>query len=96
MVPKKSRKNIYMKCTRCGHEEKRNDIKDVKIVEKEKKDKGVFVFEKDKLELPITKKMCPKCENTRAYYFLRQTRAADEPPTQFFKCTKCGYVWREY
>ncbi|MEM4865380.1 MAG: hypothetical protein QXY09_02690 [Acidilobaceae archaeon] len=25
-----------------------------------------------------------------------QTRAADEPPTRFYRCTKCGYTWREY
>jgi len=25
-----------------------------------------------------------------------QTRAADEPPTRFYRCTKCGHTWREY
>jgi len=39
---------------------------------------------------------CPKCGHNEAYYWFMQTRAADEPPTRFYKCTRCGYVWREY
>ncbi|MEM0290915.1 MAG: transcription factor S, partial [Thermoplasmata archaeon] len=31
-----------------------------------------------------------------AYWMLKQTRAADEPETRFYICTKCGYRWREY
>jgi len=39
---------------------------------------------------------CPKCGNREAYVWMMQTRAADEPPTRFYRCTKCGYTWREY
>ncbi|MEM2705477.1 MAG: transcription factor S, partial [Thermoplasmata archaeon] len=39
---------------------------------------------------------CPKCGNRGAYWMLKQTRAADEPETRFYICTKCGYRWREY
>jgi len=39
---------------------------------------------------------CEVCGNKKAWYWLQQTRSADEPPTQFFRCTKCKRVWREY
>lgn len=39
---------------------------------------------------------CPKCGHDEAFFWMLQTRAADEPPTRFYKCAKCGYTWREY
>ena len=38
---------------------------------------------------------CPRCANYRAYYQQLQIRSADEPMTTFFKCTACGFRWRE-
>lgn len=45
--------------------------------------------------MPTTKIECPKCGNNEAYWWMVQTRGADESPTQFFRCTKCNYTWRE-
>lgn len=39
---------------------------------------------------------CPKCGYNEAYYWIMQTRRADEPPTRFYRCVKCNHVWREY
>lgn len=39
---------------------------------------------------------CDNCGNERAWYTLKQTASADEPPTRFFKCTECGHRWRGY
>jgi len=39
---------------------------------------------------------CPKCGYEEVYAWQIQTRAADEPPTTFYKCIKCGHTWREY
>jgi len=39
---------------------------------------------------------CPKCGHDEVYAWQMQTRAADEPPTTFYKCAKCGHTWREY
>ena len=39
---------------------------------------------------------CEECGNTEAWYTIKQTGAADEPPTRFFKCKSCGNRWREY
>ena len=45
--------------------------------------------------MPTLKIECPKCGNGEAYWWMVQTRGADESPTQFFRCTKCNYTWRE-
>ena len=29
-------------------------------------------------------------------WWMLQTRSADEPTTQFFRCTKCQHTWRNY
>lgn len=42
-----------------------------------------------------TDKTCEKCGHKRAYFKQMQTRSADEPPTEFFKCVKCGNQWKE-
>ncbi len=39
---------------------------------------------------------CDECGHGKAWYTIKQTASADEPPTRFFKCQECGYRWREY
>ena len=39
---------------------------------------------------------CDECDHTVAWYSIKQTGSADEPPTRFFKCKECGNRWREY
>lgn len=45
---------------------------------------------------PTAEARCDRCDNDRAWYTIKQTASADEPPTRFFKCTECGYRWRDY
>ena len=52
--------------------------------------------EKEEETMPKTPAECPKCGNREAYFWEVQTRAADEPPTKFMKCTKCKHIWRDY
>jgi DNA-directed RNA polymerase subunit M len=35
------------------------------------------------------------CDGDRAYYEMKQIRAADESETRFLECVKCGHKWRE-
>lgn len=98
MVVEKKRKYNYLVCRKCGRMVK---LKGEKVLLKESilsQRKDVVVMEKDEVvsELPKTKIICPKCENTEAYWWMQQTRGADEPPTTFYKCTRCGYSWRSY
>jgi len=39
---------------------------------------------------------CDECGHGEAWYTIKQTASADEPPTRFFKCKACGSVWRAY
>jgi len=39
---------------------------------------------------------CYECGHGVAWYTIKQTGSADEPPTRFFKCKECGHRWREY
>jgi len=39
---------------------------------------------------------CDECGHGEAWYTIKQTASADEPPTRFFKCKECGSRWREY
>ena len=39
---------------------------------------------------------CDECGHGVAWYTIKQTGSADEPPTRFFKCTECGHRWRGY
>lgn len=80
-------------CRSCG--KKVNKKINVKIKNASKQE-DIAVIEDNRPDLPKTNKECKKCKNNEAYYWLIQTRSADEPPTQFFKCTKCKYTWREY
>ena len=95
MVPIKKGTTTYIKCRGCGKETKR-DVKGLKIVEEKEHSRGVVVLEKDPTLLPLTDRVCPICEHKKAYWWMQQTRSADEPPTQFFRCEKCKHTWREY
>jgi len=39
---------------------------------------------------------CDECGHGVAWYTIKQTGSADEPPTRFFKCKDCGHRWRDY
>lgn len=47
--------------------------------------------------LPTAKDVtCERCGHGEAWYTIKQTASADEPPTRFFKCKECGKRWRGY
>ncbi len=44
---------------------------------------------------PITDtEVCPSCGNNQSRWWIVQTDSADEPSTQFFRCTRCNHTWR--
>ncbi len=98
MIPDKKRGVLV--CRKCGHEEPLNpeDVKSYRITQKveHRPDEGIIVVEQNVETLPKVRVTCPKCGNDEAYWWEMQTRAGDEPSTVFYKCTKCGHVWRSY
>jgi len=82
-------------CRHCGYE--MTVGKEKERISEKAADKELAVIEGENVAtLPKTKAECPKCGNNEAYFILRQTRAADEPETRIYRCTKCGHTWREY
>lgn len=98
LVIEKKRKNVYLVCRKCKRVYKTKGEKlRISSARPEERKKILVMTEKDQFsELPKTKIMCAKCENMEAYWWMQQTRSADEPPTMFYRCTKCGYSWRSY
>ncbi|MBI2543579.1 MAG: transcription factor S [Candidatus Aenigmarchaeota archaeon] len=98
LVVEKKRKNTYLVCRKCKRVYKSpgEKLRISEIMHDDKK-KIVVMSEKDQFsELPKTKIICPKCDHMEAYWWMQQTRSADEPPTTFYRCTKCSYSWRSY
>ena len=52
--------------------------------------------EGEKSALPTIEIECEKCGHNQAVWWTLQTRSADEPTTQFYRCIKCEYTWRNY
>lgn len=77
---------------KCGHE---SDVQMKKTIVSTKQDKVTMIIDDEIGTLPKTKVLCPKCKNTEAYWVIRQMRAADEPETRIYSCTKCKHKWRE-
>lgn len=98
MLVEKKRKHTFLVCKKCGRKKKakREKMAITEAMPEPKKEIVVVGKEESMAELPKTKIMCPECENVEAFWWMQQTRAADEPPTLFYKCTKCGYSWRSY
>lgn len=94
LMPKKEGSRKFLACT-CGFKTKEIDETKLKEVMEDKK--SVEVIERSDVEsLPVAETECPKCHDHRAFYWLVQTRASDEPETRFFRCVKCKHTWREY
>ncbi len=100
MQPRKKDGKVELICRNCGRTEKMEKNNNFKISEKIEhdavKDDIPVIDSKNKVKLPTTKIECPKCGNDEAEWWTRQTRSSDEPETRFYRCTKCGYTWREY
>ncbi|MBD3312263.1 transcription factor S [archaeon] len=79
-------------CIKCGAKGS-----DVELGEEAGSGKEVHMVRDEGDEtLPKTEVECPKCDNNEAYFYVKQTRSADESPTAFYTCTKCGHKWRDY
>jgi DNA-directed RNA polymerase subunit M len=95
-MPKKEGSKRILACS-CGYKSKETDGARI-TEEKQDKAKELEVVDsgQDLESLPTMEAECPKCGNDKAYFWLVQTRAADEPETKFLKCTKCKHTWRDY
>jgi len=93
---KKIKSTSPLSCPKCGYTESHTTEK------KREKDEGygtefnVLEGGEGKETLPTIKIECEKCGHDQAVWWMLQTRSADEPTTQFYRCTKCDHTWRNY
>jgi len=94
--------SLMLVCPKCGYKKyeasKKVEPKVAKIIQHNPQQLvAVISKEEQKLRtLPTVRIECPKCGNNLAYIWQAQTRGADESSTQFLRCTKCNYTFREY
>lgn len=100
---KKGKESVVWVCPRCGFKKSLDTGERVVVplVVKESRpfEDSIAVIgrEEQKLRtLPTVKVECPKCGNNLAFVWQVQTRGSDESSTQFFRCTKCSFTFREY
>ena len=95
-MPKKEDSKKVLVCS-CGYKSSDPSLAVIRETMKSKAKHVEVVSEKNDYEhLPKINAECPKCKHKKAYYWLVQTRAGDEPETRFNRCEKCGHVWRDY
>lgn len=94
LMPKKDGSKKVLACS-CGFKSKDTDQATIKE-EKIEKTKDVEVIDRNIETLPLMDADCPECGNKKAYFWLVQTRASDEPETKFLRCQKCRHTWRDY
>lgn len=86
-----------LECPKCDYQEGKKSSEPKKVVEQEEVSEfNVLEENEGKETLPSIKIECEKCGNDEAVWWMLQTRSADEPTTQFYRCTKCKYTWRDY
>ena len=90
-------------CPKCGFTANKNEQesvpkKRISSVHESTSSSSLKVMDTDKSPdaLPTTTAECPKCGNNIAFWWMLQTRSADEATTQFYRCTKCAHTWRNY
>lgn len=96
MYPRNGGEKVSLVCRGCGHVQDASESEGYKLVREGKPKEEPAVIEERLEGLPETSKECPECGHGKAYWWMEQTRGADEPPTRFYRCAKCDHVWREY
>lgn len=91
LSPKEENGKKFMACS-CGYSNKKAKGEFTEsIADKE----AVVIVDGDESPNPVVDAHCNDCGPVKAEFWMIQTRASDEPETQFFKCKKCGKTWKE-
>lgn len=82
------KKKTKFGCPRCNYMAK--ETMTLKTKEEVNESRPVAVVKEKQGEIhPITDHVCRRCKNDKAYFWIRQMRAGDEPESKFYQCTKC-------
>ncbi len=84
-----------LRCPKCDYTEGSTSTTK-KVQEEDVSEFNVLEESEGKETLPTIKIDCGKCGHDEAVWWMLQTRSADEPTTQFYRCVKCNHTWRNY
>ena len=94
---KKTSGSTKLECPKCQYSEgDSTKSEEQKISEEPQSDFMVLDENEGKDVLPTIEIECEKCGNNEAVWWMLQTRSEDDPTTQFSRCSKCCYTWRNY
>ena len=85
-----------LQCPKCDYVEGKETNQIKKTIQEHESQFNVLAENETVDTLPTIKIECEKCGNDEAVWWMLQTRSADEPTTQFYRCSKCRYTWRNY
>jgi len=99
--PRRVGGELQLYCVNCGYYEVARSAEPFSVRAEVRRNPRDRILVLEPSQQPSTAQLvrgisCPKCGGDEAYFWMIQTRAADEPPTRFYRCTRCGYTWREY
>ncbi len=93
---KLKKNDASLQCPKCGHIEGGEEQQPKSEKKEFNSEFAVFAENEGNETQPTVSIECEKCGNDQAIWWMLQTRSADEPTTQFYRCTKCRYTWRDY
>jgi DNA-directed RNA polymerase subunit M len=88
-----------MVCKSCGERVAKDQKKADEFVTTDEQSGEEVIETEEGMEFegkPTAEEICEDCGHDKAWYTIKQTGSADEPPTRFFKCQDCGHRWRDY
>lgn len=88
--------DFCLQCPKCDYVEGKETNQTKKTIQEHESQFNVLAENETVDTLPTIKIECEKCGNDEAVWWMLQTRSADEPTTQFYRCSKCRYTWRNY
>lgn len=87
----------FLSCRSCNTRTKLDEDMTISTSRSGGGEKIIVITEGEENTFPVTRIMCPNCNEMRdAQWTMQQTRGGDEPPTRFYQCKTCNYRWREY
>jgi len=104
LIPKKINSSnqvmLMLVCNKCQYKKPESEEEIIrttgKQIEHSPKQLVAVIGKEDQLNtMPTVQIDCPRCGNNTANVWQVQTRGSDESSTQFLRCTRCNYTFRE-
>jgi len=89
---------LVLSCPKCGYEKKATRPNSFLAKVKNRPRENLVIIGKKEHRLrttPIFAIDCPKCGNNRAYAWIVHLGSLEQSSTQFYRCTKCHYTYRD-